>query len=363
MKQVILYSGLLLIGIILSQTSNVLADSNWLSALTLACLAYIMIGVGLDLEIDKTKLRSYGWDFLISISAAGLPWLLVAVYFIIFLDVSLNKAFLIGIFAAPTSAGVLLSMLAAAGLVSTWVYSKVRMLVIFDDLATVVFMIPLQIIMMGFRLECFVIILIIIILLASAYIWLHKLKWPTGKLWLIAYSIIILIISEWITHAELIHHLEVLIPSFVLGCLLSKPKEVRTNKKMLLSEKILFMEPHIDLFIKSSFMFLVGWSIPKIVLGQISIPVVIVHVLALTVLCNLGKCIPLFGYRNNANFQDRLALSVALFPRGEVGAGVLLIAMSYGFDGLPITMAGLSLVVNLLMTGFFIYAVKRLIRS
>ncbi len=43
-----------------------------------------------------------------------------------------------------------------------------------------------------------------------------------------------------------------------------------------------------------------------------------------------------------------------MFPRGEVGAGVLLLAINYGLGGIATTLAGLSLALNLLLTGGFI---------
>jgi len=87
------------------------------------------------------------------------------------------------------------------------------------------------------------------------------------------------------------------------------------------------------------------------------------HVLAITLLANLGKMFPVFCYRREATLRERLALSVAMFPRGEVGAGVLVISLGYGLGGTPLTIAVLSLALNLLCTGFFILAVKRLLNS
>ena len=54
---------------------------------------------------------------------------------------------LISRFAAPTSAGILFTMLAAAGLKKEWIYKKTQVLAIFDDLDTILLMIPLQILM------------------------------------------------------------------------------------------------------------------------------------------------------------------------------------------------------------------------
>ena len=41
-------------------------------------------------------------------------------------------------------------------------------------------------------------------------------------------------------------------------------------------------------------------------------------------------------------------------PRGEVGAGVLVISLSYGIGGPIVTIAMLSLALNLMLTGIFI---------
>lgn len=42
-------------------------------------------------------------------------------------------------------------MLAAIGLKSSWIYKKIQVLAIFDDLDTILLMIPLQIMMIGLR--------------------------------------------------------------------------------------------------------------------------------------------------------------------------------------------------------------------
>jgi amino acid permease len=51
-----------------------------------------------------------------------------------------------------------------------------------------------------------------------------------------------------------------------------------------------------------------------------------------------------------------------MWPRGEVGAGVLVISVTYGIGGPVVTVAMLSLALNLLLTGVFIYVVRRLTR-
>ncbi len=244
-------------------------------------------------------------------------------------------------------------MLAAAGLGSTWLYRKARVLVIFDDLDTVLFMIPLQIIIMGFQPACFTIIVIIVLLLFVAYRWLHRVPFPTAQPWILIYGLAVFGLSEWIEHTDLIHHLEVLVPAFVLGCVLQKKKENKVPED----------EKNIGLSVKMGFMFLVGCSIPPLSSVSIHLGSLVLHVVVITLLCNLGKCLPTLTYRNESSFRERLALSVAMFPRGEVGAGVLVIALGYGFGGLPAAYAGLSLALNLILTGLFIYIVNVLVSS
>jgi Kef-type K+ transport system membrane component KefB len=118
----------------------------------------------------------------------------------------------------------------------------------------------------------------------------------------------------------------------------------------------------LDHLIKALFMLMVGLSLPKIDLEGTTLNVLIWHVILLTVLSNIGKCFPLFCYRNIMSMKERLALSIAMFPRGEVGGGVLVVSLSYGIGGIAATAAALSLALNLLLTGLFIVFVKRLIR-
>jgi hypothetical protein len=58
-----------------------------------------------------------------------------------------------------------------------------------------------------------------------------------------------------------------------------------------------------------------------------------------------------------------MAVAVGMWPRGEVGAGVLVLSLSYGIGGPVVTVAMLSLALNLALTGVFILIVKRLIRG
>ena len=52
-----------------------------------------------------------------------------------------------------------------------------------------------------------------------------------------------------------------------------------------------------------------------------------------------------------------------MFPRGEVGAGVLAVSIGYGVSGMAVTVAILSLALNLTCTGLFVWAVNRLLAA
>ena len=363
---IIIYSFLLLSGIVTSQIFDLSAMRAIVNVITMTCLAYIMIEVGLEFTINKKKLKNYGVDYFVSASAATLPWIFCSLYFVFVFKTNWKEALLVGCFAAPTSAGVLFAMLAAAGLGVTWVFKKAQVLAIFDDLFTVLLLIPLKILFVGLKPELFVVVVIMFFLLFAAYKWLHKARLLIGKLWLFIYGIILTVGSvalERTTHV----HLEVLLPAFALGCILFNPHDPNLPHEHAHEHQ--FLEPEnafvraIDKLIKSAFMFLVGLSLPKIVLADITVQEVLWHVFWISLLANLGKCLPLFFYKKEVGIKERLALSVAIFPRGEVGGGVLLIALGYGLSGLPATLAGLSLALNLVLIGFFILIVKWLINK
>ena len=108
--------------------------------------------IGYEFEIDKSNLRQYGWDYVVAMSAAAFPWIFASAYFVFVLlppetwglGQTWKESLLAGRFAASTSAGVKLAMLAAAGLSITWMFRKVRILTIFDDVDTILLMIPLK---------------------------------------------------------------------------------------------------------------------------------------------------------------------------------------------------------------------------
>lgn len=401
MKKVALFSLLLVIGLIASQTLPLLITSGYpaiskiTTILTMIALAFLMIHVGYEFELDKSRMKSYGWDYIVAMTAAAFPWILVTLYFVFFmlpsntwgLFDSWKETLLAGRFAAPTSAGVLFSMLAAAGLSVTWLFKKARVLAIFDDLDTVLLMIPLKMLIVGIVWQLSIIVLFMLILIWIAWKFLHQWEIPVSWNYVLLYAIIIVAFSEIIYQTsrmidnQVPIHLEVLLPAFVLGCLMKYPQgtnphldDVREGHQEGPESRI---EQKASTIISSAFMVLVGMSMPQIInqtdLSGISLTTITAnqpmpewsivgfHVIIITVLSNVGKMFPLFCYRKEVHWKERMALSVGLWPRGEVGAGVLVVSLSYGIGGPIVVVAVLSLALNLILTGAFILIVKKLL--
>src|SRR5687768_9880484 len=78
-RKVFIYSLLLVLGLVGSQF---LAGrlSTPIQLLTMVALAFIMIHVGYEFEIDKSRPRQYVWDALVAFTAASFPWLFCAAY-------------------------------------------------------------------------------------------------------------------------------------------------------------------------------------------------------------------------------------------------------------------------------------------
>lgn len=225
---------------------------------------------------------------VVAMTAAGFPWIFVALWFVYAVPSPLpwGDALLAARFAAPTSAGILFSMLEAAGMKDTWLFRKARVLAIFDDLDTVLLMIPLKV------------------------VGGHRRVMATGlasgavrKLWGDAPPSL----------AESPYHDE--------------------------GTRILEEGNEDDLTV-----------------GQLTF-----HVLCVSLLMVLGKMFPICCYREEANIRTRLALALGMCPRGEVGAGVIVISISFGICGQCITIAVVCLALNLIASSFFILGVRQLL--
>lgn len=388
MRKVLSFSLFLMLGLVVSQLLPGVLGASYASfkagtdTLLYVSLAFIMINVGREFEVDKTRWRSYTADYFIAMATAALPWLLIALYYVfVLLPPALwhsaeawKENLLLSRFAAPTSAGILFTMLAALHLKQCWIYRKIQVLAIFDDLDTILLMIPLQIMMIGMRWQMFAVLGIVAVLLTLG--WRKQATWNVRQDWkaILGLAVVVFAATQALYLAtkhlygpDNSIHIEVLLPAFVVGMLM-KHRHIDTP-----------VERHVATGVSFLFMFLVGVSMPLVtgaaatasaqtaadagsVTGaQPMMPwgILLLHVVAVSALSNIGKLVPLFFYRDRP-FSDRLALSVGMFTRGEVGAGVIFIALGYSLGGPALIISVLTLVLNLILTGGFVVWVKHL---
>lgn len=385
MRKVLLFSAFLLLGLFLSQTLPIIFNDTYYiikssaDILLYICLGFIMINVGREFDVDKSRWKSYTEDYFIAMATAAMPWILITLYFIFVLLPSefwnsweaWKENLLLSRFAAPTSAGILFTMLAAIGLKSSWIYKKIQVLAIFDDLDTILLMIPLQIMMIGLRWQLGIIVLIVFALLAFGWKKMGSYEWKQNWISIILYSIVVFAITQ-IVYLSSKHlwgedgsiHIEVLLPAFVVGMIM-KHKHISSKT-----------EENVSTFISFLFMLLVGMSMPRfigvdffettpnvysIVASQpmLSWGEIAMHVIFVSILSNIGKLFPLFFYRDR-KISERLALSIGMFTRGEVGAGVIFIALGYNLGGPVLIISVLTIVLNLIFTSIFVLWVKKL---
>ena len=384
MRKILTFSFLLVLGLIASQTLPAWMSGDHYATfkgvtdtLLYICLAFIMINVGREFEVQKEKWRSYVSDYFIAMATAALPWFLVALYYVFLLLPARcygswdawKESLLLSRFAAPTSAGILFTMLAAIGLRSSWMYRKIQVLAIFDDLDTILLMIPLQIMMVGFRPEIIVILAVVTVLLGFG--WRQLARYDIRQEWwaILLYAVAVIFVT-WLVNRLFHIHIEVLLPAFVLGMVM-RHKHIDTPVERKVSTGVSFL-----------FMLLVGLSMPyfagggmtafsahsvaeggapSILGSQPMMPwgTIVFHVVMVSLLSNVGKLVPIFFYRDRM-FEERLALSVGMFTRGEVGAGIIFIALGYHIGGPALIISVLTLVFNLILTGGFVVWVKRL---
>jgi len=387
MRKVFLFSFFLMVGLIISQFLPQVVGQHYESVKTVTdtllytCLGFIMINVGREFEVDKSRWKSYTKDYFIAMATAACPWILVCLYYIFVLLPSIywgssqawEENLLLSRFAAPTSAGILFTMLAAAGLKATWVYKKVQVLAIFDDLDTILLMIPLQIMMVGMKWQLIVIIMVVSILLVIGWKKMGQYNLPQSWQMILLYAIIIFAATHGIYLGSKILfgldggiHIEVLLPAFILGMIM-KGNHSHALSEAKAADTISYL-----------FMLLVGLSMPVFfgidfasqtvgagtVTGSqpvMSWSMILFHVVIVSTLSNIGKLVPVFFYRDR-RIQERLALSIGMFTRGEVGAGIIFIALSYNLGGPALMISVLTIVFNLILTGIFVVWVEKLTR-
>ena len=377
---------MLMVGLVLSQILPMLmgeayAELKHMVEVTLGiCLAFIMINVGREFEIDKSNIRVYVKDYLVAMLAAALPWIFIALYYIFALmpqewwgmGETWKETLLLSRFAAPTSAGILFSMLAAMQLQKSWVYQKAQTLAIFDDLDTIILMVPLQVAMIG-EMNWQMMAMLITIFAMFFIGWKFMSRFEMPQNWYAIFTCAVLVygvtyliytVTKHFFGAQGAIHIEVLLPAFIFGMII-KNRHIGGKGELAFATTISVV-----------FMLLVGMSMPLIDFGDTTpsagestsliatIPMmsgwmIALHVLAVTVLSNLGKLAPMLFYRDRS-LTERLALSVGMFARGEVGAGVIFIALGYNIGGPVLLISVLALVLNLILTIGFVYTVKHL---
>ncbi|MBR5105796.1 MAG: sodium:proton antiporter [Alistipes sp.] len=385
MKKVISFSLMLMLGLALSQfLPKLMGDSygelkHMVEVALGVCLAFIMINVGREFEIDKSNVKVYVKDYLVAMLAAALPWIFIAVYYIFALmpqefwgeGETWKESLLLSRFAAPTSAGILFSMLAAMKLQKSWIYQKAQTLAIFDDLDTIILMVPLQIAMIG-EANWQMMAMLTAIFGMFFIGWKYMSRFEMPQEWYAIFTYAVFVYGATYLIYTVTHHffgdrgaihIEVLLPAFIFGMVI-KNQHVEGKS-----------EERVSLLISVVFMLLVGMSMPLIdfdttaTAGEsesllATIPMmsgwqIALHVLVVTVLSNLGKLAPMLFYRDRS-LTERLALSVGMFARGEVGAGVIFIALGYNIGGPVLLISVLTLVANLILTIGFVYWVKHL---
>lgn len=406
MQKVFWYSVLLAGGLLGSQLLAGRGQTA-IDLLAMFCLAFIVTRIGYGFELTRDQPQNYVWNCVVGATTTVFPWLFCTVYFVFAMAPAALwhsrdlwwEAVLLGRFAAPTSVGLLFSMLAAAGLSATWLYQKARLLAIFDDLDTILLFIPLKVWFLSMNLQLVLLVLVIFGLLWAVWKYVHVLNLPVSWPWMMLYSALIVALSEGITlGSQTIDdsapiQVEVLLLAFILGCMLGRapghaapPGAAPAGPDGELGSP---REQRVTTLVSACFMALVGLSMPQftgqpwvqgpeatslalkyagispaLLTQKAAFPgwgLIALHVLAITVLSNLGKMFPALCYRREASRRERLALGIGMFPRGEVGAGMLVLSLSYGIAGPALAVAVLSLVLNLLCSGLFVLVIKRLL--
>jgi len=439
--KIIVFTVNLLVGLALSQLVPLWLSghsmdvwSQTVKICTMICLAFIMINVGYEFDLDKSQLSTYAVDYGVAMTAATFPWLMVAAWFIYALPVPLHwtEALIAARFAAPTSAGILFSMLEAAGMKQTWLFRKARVLAIFDDLDTILLMVPLKLLIVGLQWELSIDLLLVTGMLVLAWTFLHACRFPITWQATLLYAALVSFVCEFLhfaTHSRVMDpmdlvdtmHLEVLLPAFTVGCIArtphsaascpvaqsgtpskaDKPRRQRKASRQIISQITPKLEEAdhgsageqeaVSTIISAVFMLFVGLSMPPLfapvsvghrrlaetVVGHadhgsyaedhgsyaedhLDAGVLALHVLAVSLFMVVGKMFPALCYRTEANFRTRIALCFGMCPRGEVGAGVIVISLGFGISGPAITIAVLCLAINLVASSGFIMLVKRL---
>ena len=88
MRKVLSFSAFLMMGLLVSQILPGAVGEGYTTiksvsdVLLYICLSFIMINVGREFVMDKTRWKSYAEDYFIAMATAAMPWILIAVYYV-----------------------------------------------------------------------------------------------------------------------------------------------------------------------------------------------------------------------------------------------------------------------------------------
>jgi hypothetical protein len=107
-------------------------------------------------------------------------------------------------------------------------------------------------------------------------------------------------------------HVEVLVPAFALGCVIKSDhlhgSAEYSGTRQGPSAQESPREAMLDWGIKGGFILLAGMALPLIQLSGMSIIAVFTHVMLITIVSNVGKCVPMMAYTEEVTLRERLAL-------------------------------------------------------
>lgn len=89
MRKVLSFSAFLMAGLFVSQYLPVWAGGNYnavkavSNVLLYVCLSFIMINVGREFEVDKSRWQTYAKDYGVAMATAAMPWFLIAIYYVL----------------------------------------------------------------------------------------------------------------------------------------------------------------------------------------------------------------------------------------------------------------------------------------
>lgn len=358
MKWILFFNLAIICGLICSQVVDIGSQKDWVLFVSQSLLSYILIEVGVEFTLKK-NIRSYLKDHLVAFFLAMIPWGLTALYFYVRTPTTIEESIQVARFSSPTASGMLFSMLTAAGIGTTWLFKKIEVLAIIDDLDAILIFIPLKLLFFGYQGSLLFIFFLSITFLTVGIIFLHKLPLKSTRPFMLLYA---LIITSLISYLNFVYGIEIdiLLPSFALGMLLVNPHQFDPHLRY--RHEHAYFEPQQKLYrgmhlsLKLIFMFSIGLLVPLINLSQYSLLTLLLDSLMLSLILIMGKAIPVLCLFSELSLKERLALVMGLSPRGEIGVYIIAALAGTSMGEYGIHLAGLTFVINLSLSALFVLA-------